>query len=101
MATRDNGNDGAALTDRQVRTISKVLADPTRFEIVKRLAAKGSCTACADLREAFPVTPATLSHHMKELETAGLVEMAKRGKFVDVRFVRDTWDAYLAALREI
>jgi len=81
--------------------ISKALSDPRRFEILKSLASKSSCTACADLREAFPVTPATLSHHMKELETAGLIETARRGKFVDVHFLRETWNAYLSVLKDI
>jgi ArsR family transcriptional regulator len=59
------------------------------------------CTACSDLRCAFPISPATLSHHLKELESSGLVETARRGKFIDAVFRRDTWDAYLRELGKI
>jgi len=51
-----------------------------------------------DLRAAFPITAATLSHHLKELESCGLIETARRGKFVDVEFDRTVWAAYLAEL---
>jgi ArsR family transcriptional regulator, arsenate/arsenite/antimonite-responsive transcriptional repressor len=57
--------------------------------------------ACSHLRMAFPITAATLSHHLRELESAGLVQTARRGKFVDISFCRDAWDAYLAELHKL
>ncbi len=84
----------------EVQAISRVLSDPRRFEILKKIAAH-QCTACAALREVFPITAATLSHHLKELETCGLVETARRGKFIDGTFRRDVWDAYLNELKNI
>jgi ArsR family transcriptional regulator len=78
--------------------ISRVLADPRRFEILKRIAA-GKCTACADLRSEFPITAATLSHHLKELESAGLIQTERRGKFIHITFRRDVWRAYLKELK--
>ena len=80
--------------------ISRVLSDPRRFEILKTIAAR-ECAACADLRTAFPITAATLSHHLKELEGCGLVETARRGKFIDVTFQRDVWKSYLKELKKI
>jgi ArsR family transcriptional regulator, arsenate/arsenite/antimonite-responsive transcriptional repressor len=97
---RPKRTSNGELPARQVRAISRVLSDPRRFEILKHIAAN-PCTACSDLRGAFPITPPTLSHHLKELESAGLIETARRGKFVDVAFQRDTWDAYMAELRKI
>ena len=88
------------LPSRQVRAISRALSDPRRFDILKNIAAQ-SCTACSDLREAFPITPATLSHHLKELELSGLIEVTRHGKFMDVVFQRTVWDAYLKELRKI
>ncbi len=90
----------AKLSTREVQSISRVLSDPRRFEILKQIAAHDGA-ACSDLREACPVTAATLSHHLKELETAGLVETSKRGKFVDIRFLRDVWQSYLAELGKL
>lgn len=90
----------AARPTREVLAISRALSDPRRFEILKHIAAK-ACTACSDLRGAFPITAATLSHHLKELESCGLIETARRGKFVDVTFCRPAWEAYLTELKRV
>src|SRR5260221_259561 len=78
-------------------SIADALAATPPFDILKDIASS-PCTACMDLRADFPVTAATLSHHLKELETAGLIEITRRGKFADVIFCRDTLAAYLAEL---
>ena len=88
------------MKSREVLAVSRVLSDPRRFEILKKIAAH-DCTACSDLRAAFPITAATLSHHLKELESCGLIEMARRGKFIDVTFQRDLWMSYLQELKKI
>jgi ArsR family transcriptional regulator len=85
---------------REVLAVSRALADPRRFEILMKIAGQ-ECAACSDLREAFPITAATLSHHLKELESCGLVETARRGKFIDVTFRRDVWKSYLKELKKI
>jgi ArsR family transcriptional regulator len=77
-----------------------VLSDPRRFEILKKIAAC-ECKPCTELHNEFPITAATLSHHLKELESCGLIDMARRGKFVDVTFRRDVWDAYLKELNKL
>ena len=88
------------LTKKEVHAIARVLADPRRFEILQHIAAQ-PCIACADLREAFPISAATLSHHLKELESAGLVEAERSGKYLNVVFQRAAWKGYLAALTKI
>ena len=100
MTIRTKAHQPARLPARQVRAIARVLADPRRFEILKRIAAS-QCTACSDLRAACPITPATLSHHLKELESCGLIEISRRGKFVDTFFQRAVWRAYLAELQQM
>ncbi|MBS1857740.1 MAG: helix-turn-helix transcriptional regulator [Acidobacteria bacterium] len=85
---------------REMRAITRALSDPRRFAILKHIAAAAP-VACIDLRQAFPVSAATLSHHLKELESAGLIATERRGKFLDVGFRRDTWKAYLAELRSL
>jgi ArsR family transcriptional regulator len=71
------------LTDDQLQLIAKALADPRRYEILKEI---GNCpntsVACTRMRDRFDICAATLSHHMKELETAGLVRSERDGKFV-------------------
>jgi ArsR family transcriptional regulator, arsenate/arsenite/antimonite-responsive transcriptional repressor len=88
------------MTSREMRAVSRVIADPRRFDILQKIAAQ-RCAACSDLRAAFPIAAATLSHHLKELESCGLIEMARRGKFIDVTFQRGVWKSYLKELKKI
>jgi ArsR family transcriptional regulator, arsenate/arsenite/antimonite-responsive transcriptional repressor len=87
------------LSERDLHVIARVLSDPRRFEILKLIASQ-PCKACTDLRAAFPISAPTLSHHLKELESAGLIEINRRGKYADLSFCRPAWDAYLAELHE-
>ncbi|HEY6413872.1 MAG TPA: metalloregulator ArsR/SmtB family transcription factor [Edaphobacter sp.] len=100
MAVATKSAAGVKLSAKQMKMINRALADPRRFEILQKIAAQ-RCSACSDLKECFPITAATMSHHMKELQNAGLIETEKRGKFVDITFCRDTWDVYLAELKKL
>jgi len=71
------------LTEDQFQLIARALADPRRYDILKTISRKSSATPCSFMRDCCEVSPATLSHHMKELETAGLVRSEKDGKFVN------------------
>ncbi len=73
-----------ALSEDQVQLIARALADPRRYEILKKIVSNGGAsTACTAMRECIDISPATLSHHMRELELAGLVRAEKDGKFVN------------------
>ena len=67
------------MDDRRFMRIAKALADPKRFSILERIAAEPD-VACQRLIEEFGITPATMSHHLKELSGADLVEMRREGK---------------------
>ncbi len=69
------------LTRARRIAIIKALADPRRFELLERIAKAGCPLACGEVRAAMPISAATLSHHIKELETAGLIEIRREGKF--------------------
>ena len=90
-----------ALSASQIRLIAKALADPRRHEILKQVGAKRAGVACTDIRECQPVSAATLSHHLKELETAGLISIERKGKFANLLVRRDVLQAYLDDLGKI
>lgn len=71
----------ARLSRARRNAILKALADPKRFELLERIA-KSSCPlGCSVVRPALAISPATLSHHIRELEAAGLIDVARQGKF--------------------
>jgi ArsR family transcriptional regulator, arsenate/arsenite/antimonite-responsive transcriptional repressor len=65
----------------QIEKISKALADQTRLKIYEQIASHEGVHCCA-LVEMRGVTPATVSHHLKVLSEAGLVECKREGQFV-------------------
>jgi ArsR family transcriptional regulator, arsenate/arsenite/antimonite-responsive transcriptional repressor len=69
------------LTRAQRTAILKALADPKRFELLERIARSSCPLGCSVVRPALAISPATLSHHIKELETAGLIHVERQGKF--------------------
>jgi ArsR family transcriptional regulator, arsenate/arsenite/antimonite-responsive transcriptional repressor len=72
---------GIRLTRARRTAILKALADPRRFELLEKIATAGCPLGCAQARAALPISAATLSHHIKELETAGLIAVRREGKF--------------------
>src|ERR1700722_3653358 len=69
------------LSSARRTAILKALADPRRFELLQKIAKAGCPLGCAEARAALPISAATLSHHIKELEAAGLINVRREGKF--------------------
>jgi ArsR family transcriptional regulator, arsenate/arsenite/antimonite-responsive transcriptional repressor len=75
----------------------KALADPTRVAIINALSAAPEVCVC-NLTDAFELSQPTISHHLKILREAGLVESTRRGTWAYYRLVPESLDALRAAL---
>ncbi len=84
----------AGMSDEAMLLISKALADPRRLLILRTIA-KGATSSCAEVQQHLPISAATLSHHMRELETAGLIETVRDGRFRQARLQRKVLKSYL------
>jgi ArsR family transcriptional regulator len=75
----------------------KALADPTRVGIVNTLSQVDEVCVC-NLTALFQLSQPTISHHLKILREAGLVESSRRGTWAYYRLVPEAIDALRGAL---
>jgi len=77
------------LTAEQAELVApqlKALAEPVRLRLMSLIASHPGGEACVcDLNEAFDLTQPTISHHLKVLHEAGLLDREKRGVWVYYR----------------
>jgi DNA-binding transcriptional ArsR family regulator len=92
---------GDELMDRsEVGKISKALADETRLRIFEAISASSHMN-CGEIVSMRGVTPATVSHHLKILSEARLIECRREGQFVYSEAVPETIAAYTRELARI
>jgi len=84
----------------EVGKISKALADETRLRIFEAISASSHMN-CGEIVSMRGVTPATVSHHLKILNEAGLIECRREGQFVYSETVPETIAAYTRELARI
>ncbi len=87
------------LSDQKFDGISKALADPQRRKILERLAATTKYLNHSEISSVFKISPPTVSHHLRELTSAGLVERQRSGQFFLYRFNREVLSPYVNELR--
>jgi len=84
----------------RIEKISKALADETRLRIFEAISATKHMN-CGEIVSMRGVTPATVSHHLKILNEAGLVECRREGQFVYSEAIPETIEEYTRALTKI
>lgn len=87
------------LTDAQLQRIAKAIADPQRFAILACIARQAEIP-CKTLVAEFPITQATISHHLKELVAAELIHSRREGQLAILSCRREICDAYTQLLSQ-
>ena len=73
-----------------IAPLLKALADPVRLRLLSLVASYADGEACVcDLNDAFDLSQPTISHHLKVLHEAGLLDRSKRGVWVYYATRRD------------
>jgi ArsR family transcriptional regulator, arsenate/arsenite/antimonite-responsive transcriptional repressor len=94
------GSDAPPLSEPEAEELAarfKALADPTRVAIVNRLSSVDELCVC-DLNATFDLAQPTISHHLRILRDAGLVDASRRGTWAYYRLVPEAVGALGAAL---
>ncbi len=80
--------------------VSKALSDPTRLRIFEGIS---SCKEmfCGQVVEKYKLTPGTISHHLKVLADADLIETRREGQFIYMRSRPETIREYGRALAKM
>jgi ArsR family transcriptional regulator len=85
------------MTREQIERISKALGDQTRLMIYEAIASRDQMN-CSQIVSLRGITPATVSHHLKTLADAGLIECRREGQFVYNKAVPTTMQDYVRSL---
>lgn len=93
---------GVALSEAQAVALARVfkaLADPVRLRLLSMIGgARGGEACVCELTVGFEVSGPTISHHLKVLREAGLIEGDRRGTWIYYRAVPGALDEASAAL---
>lgn len=84
----------------QIEKISKALGDETRLRIFEAIS-QSKQISCGQIVSMRGVTPATVSHHLKILNEAGLIHCRRNGQFVYSEAVPETIEKYARALAKV
>jgi ArsR family transcriptional regulator len=84
------------VSDEKVLEILKMISNPTRMEILRRIKANQSQpgVACSCVLEGMEISQSTFSHHISELSQSGLVVGKNQGRFVYLTIDEDVWNEF-------
>jgi len=81
----------------QLAKIAHALSDPTRLRIFEEIAAEKEMN-CSEIICQHDLAPGTVSHHLKTLSEAGLIESRRDGQFIYNRVIPETLKQYAEKL---
>ncbi|MGA9392992.1 MAG: metalloregulator ArsR/SmtB family transcription factor [Candidatus Sulfotelmatobacter sp.] len=85
---------------KELARISKALSDPTRLQIYEGISACKEMF-CGQVVEKYGLTPGTISHHLKILADAKLIETRREGQFIYLKSLPETIRTYGEALTKL
>jgi ArsR family transcriptional regulator, arsenate/arsenite/antimonite-responsive transcriptional repressor len=89
------------LTIKQIEKVSKALGDTNRLKILHYISNKGGCGQCAGIQDVVDLTQPSISHHVKILVEAGLIEPEKEGRHHKYTLNKEILDGYKKFLNEL
>ncbi len=90
-----------ALTLKQIEKISKALGDSSRLKILHYISGKGGCGECSGLQDVVSLAQPSISHHVKILLEAGIIEGEKEGRNYSYHLNSDLLNQYIDSLRQL
>jgi ArsR family transcriptional regulator, arsenate/arsenite/antimonite-responsive transcriptional repressor len=88
------------MDEQELAKVARALADPTRLGILRAISERGE-VCCGDIWRTVPVSAATVTHHLRVLSGARLVETRREGQFIRVRPIPDTLERYCRAVADL
>ncbi|GAA3436273.1 ArsR/SmtB family transcription factor [Kutzneria kofuensis] len=83
----------------ELARVFKALGDPVRLRLLSLIASHAGGEACVcDLTDAFDLTGPTISHHLKVLREAGIIDGERRGTWIYYRVLPTTLQTLSAVL---
>jgi DNA-binding transcriptional ArsR family regulator len=83
----------------ELASVFKALGDPVRLRLLSMIASRAGGEVCVcELTPAFDLSQPTISHHLKLLRQAGLIDCERRGTWVHYWLVPETTDRLAALL---
>jgi ArsR family transcriptional regulator len=86
---------------KQLEKISKALGDITRLKILSGMATCEGSFQCADIKHITQLAQPSVSHHIKTLIEADLIEPEKDGRNHSYQLNKDVFNAYIAQLNDM
>ena len=86
---------------KSIEKISKALGDRHRLSILQHITRKGGCAQCAEIHDIVDLAQPSISHHMKILSEAGLIEAEKEGRHFKYTLNTSVLDQYMKFLQKL
>lgn len=84
-----------------IEKISKALSDKHRLAILDHITRQGGCAQCSDIHDIVDLSQPSVSHHIKILTEAGLVDAEKTGRNISYTLNTKVLSQYMKFLNDL